>query len=171
MRKLVLLMSLLLSACSTPMTYYQDTQPQLKLEEFFNGKLTAYGMVQDRGGRVLRRFTVDMTGSWDNNQGTLDEWFTYDDGEQQRRIWHLEKIAEGKYIGNADDVASPADGEINGYALNWQYSLNIKVDEENWVIDFDDWMYLINDKRLINRAEMSKWGFRVGEVTLWIEKS
>lgn len=171
MRKLVVILTLLISACSTPMSYYEGSGPELKLEEFFDGKLTAYGMVQDRSGRVLRRFTVDMTGTWSDGRGTLDEWFTYDDGEKQRRVWHLQKTADGKYTGNADDVVKPADGKTSGYALNWQYSLNIKVDDESWDIDFDDWMYLIDSKRLINRAEMSKWGFRVGEVTLWIEKS
>jgi hypothetical protein len=31
-------------------------------------------------------------------------------------------------------------------------------------IDFDDWMFLIDDKVMLNRATMTFWGFRVGEV-------
>ena len=170
MRIIVLAFTLLLVGCSTSLKHYDDTSPQFTMEEFFNGPLTAYGMVQDRSGAVLRRFRVEMTGTWEGNKGTLDELFYYDDGKEERRIWYLEKTEDGRYIGNADDVVIPADGASNGYALNWKYRLKIPVDGTTWDIDFDDWMYLIDENRLINRAEMSKWGFRVGEVTLWIEK-
>lgn len=170
MRALILVTTLLLASCSTSIKYYSDTLPHFDMQQFFNGKLTAYGMVQNRQGEVLRRFRVEMTASWDGNSGTLDEQFYYHDGEQQQRIWRIEKTAEGRYLGTADDVVAAAQGETAGYALNWQYSLMINVDGEDWEIDFNDWMYLIDEHRLINRAEMSKWGFKVGEVTLWIEK-
>ncbi len=170
MRAIIIASVLLLTSCSTSMKYYRETQPQFDMQQFFNGKLTAYGIVQNRKGEVVRRFRVDMLGQWEGNKGTLDEQFYYHDGEQQQRIWHIERTPQGHYIGNADDVVVPAQGKSEGYALNWQYSLLINVDGDDWEIDFNDWMYLIDEHRLINRAEMSKWGFRVGEVTLWIEK-
>lgn len=170
MRSLFIAGLLLLAGCSTPMSYYQNTTPQLNMEEFYNGKLTAYGMVQNRSGDVLRRFRVDMLGTWEGNKGVLEETFYYDDGEQQQRTWYLEKKEDGKYGGTADDVVNPAHGQTSGYALNWRYTLRIPVDGDTWDINFDDWMYLLDEKRLINRAEMKKWGFTVGEVTLWIEK-
>ena len=37
-------------------------------------------------------------------------------------------------------------------------------------VDFDDWMFLMNDKVMMNRSYMSKWGFRLGEVTLTFVK-
>ena len=165
----ILLMTML-SSCSTSITHYEGTQPEFKLEEFFNGELSAYGIVQDRSGKVLRRFNVKMTGSWEQNKGTLDEHFVYDDGEKQRRIWHLTKLDEGQYAGTASDVTKDALGQTNGFALNWQYTLAIEVEGKTWNINFDDWMYLLDEQRLINRAKMSKWGFTVGEVTLFIEK-
>jgi hypothetical protein len=170
MRSLILVASLVLLGCSTPMSYYRDTTPAFKMEEFYNGPLTAWGMVQDRSGKVLRRFRVDMTGSWDGDRGKLEETFVYDDGETEQRTWFLQKQADGLYSGSASDVVSPAQGQSAGYALNWHYTLSIDIDGDTWHIDFDDWMYLMDEKRLINRAEMRKWGFRVGEVTLWIEK-
>ncbi|MGB2517319.1 MAG: DUF3833 family protein, partial [Pseudomonadales bacterium] len=36
--------------------------------------------------------------------------------------------------------------------------------------NLDDWMYQLNDSRIINRTIMTKWGFKVGEITLIIEK-
>jgi hypothetical protein len=33
-------------------------------------------------------------------------------------------------------------------------------------VDFDDWMYLMDDQVMLNRSVMSKFGVRLGEVTL-----
>lgn len=170
MKVLILALSLLLMSCSSQITDYADTEPTLELDRFFNGELVAYGMVQDRAGKVLRRFKVDMVGRWEGNRGVLEEDFFYDDGETQRRVWYLEKGPGGRYSGTADDVVRPASGQTRGYALNWRYTLAVPVDGRVWHLDFNDWMYLLDEDRLINRAEMSKWGFRVGEVTLWIER-
>ncbi|WMC09361.1 DUF3833 domain-containing protein [Oceanimonas pelagia] len=170
MKVLLAALALLLTSCSSQIADYKDTTPALALDEFFNGELVAFGMVQDRSGRVLRRFRVDMVANWEGNQGVLEEDFYYDDGEWQRRVWYLEKHPNGRYTGTAGDVVTPAEGQTQGYALNWRYTLAVPVDGKVWDIDFNDWMYLLDENRLINRAEMTKWGFKVGEVTLWIER-
>ena len=162
--------SLLLMSCSTTVDDYADTTPAFELDKFFEGELTAHGIVQDRSGKVLRRFNVEMLGQWQGNQGTLEEDFVYDDGEQQRRVWHITKGEYGQYTGTADDVVVPATGKTQGCALNWQYTVALPVDGKVWDIRFNDWMYLLDNERVINRAEMTKWGVKVGEVTLWIER-
>lgn len=170
MRPLLLGLSLLLMSCGSTIDDYGNTGPAFELDRFFNGELVAYGLVQDRSGQVLRRFRVDMVGRWEGNKGVLEEDFRYDDGKTQRRVWNLKKGADGHYSGTAADVLEPAAGRVRGFALNWRYTLAVPVDGEVWALDFNDWMYLLDEDRLINRAEMSKWGFRVGEVTLWIER-
>jgi len=57
------------------------------------------------------RFEVEMVGTWEGNEGVLDEQF----------VW-------------------------------------------------DDWMYLLDEQRLLNKTEMRYFGFRVGEITLYIER-
>jgi hypothetical protein len=37
-------------------------------------------------------------------------------------------------------------------------------------VQFDDWMYLMDDKVMLNKAMMSKFGFHLGEVTLSFTK-
>ncbi|WP_375057777.1 DUF3833 domain-containing protein [Zobellella sp. DQSA1] len=170
MKLLIVAVSLLLMSCGSTIDDYGETTPAFELERFFEGELVAYGMVQDRSGKVLRRFKVDMIGRWDGNEGVLEEDFVYDDGETQRRIWYLEKGPGGRYGGTAADVVRPGAGQTRGFALNWRYTLAVPVDGRVWHLDFNDWMYLLDEDRLINRAEMSKWGFRVGEVILWIER-
>jgi hypothetical protein len=60
---------------------YAAERPLLDMRTYFNGKLAAHGVFTDRGGKVVRRFVVDMTCSWNGNQGVLDEQFRYSDGK------------------------------------------------------------------------------------------
>ena len=50
--------------------------------------------------------------------------------------------------------------------MHWNYTLNLPVDGKIYEMQFDDWMYLMNDKVMLNKATMSKFGIRLGEVTL-----
>ena len=111
-----------------------------------------------------------MDGRWEGNQGVLDERFTYSDGKTERRIWRLTKTESGRYTGTADDVVGVANGQTSGNAFQWAYTLKLPVDGSIYEVQFDDWMYLINDKVMLNRASMSKFGIRLGEVTLSFHK-
>ncbi len=149
---------------------YASEQPQLDLAQYFNGRITAHGIFQDRSGQVVRRFTVDMEGRWEGQQGVLDEHFTYSDGKKERRIWRLTKLADGRYTGTADDVVGTASGRTVGNAFQWAYTLRLPVDGKVYEVQFDDWMYLVDDRVMLNRATMSKFGIRLGEVTLSFQK-
>jgi hypothetical protein len=167
----VLCLSLVLAACgSATLEQHTESTPALKLEQFFNGKLKAYGMVLDRSGNLLRRFDVDLVGTWQGNKGELREWFEFDDGEQSTRTWLLEKTAENAYQGTASDVLGTATGFTAGSALYWQYEMMIAVDDSSYRVTLDDWMFLLDDNRLFNKTDMRKFGFKVGELILYIEK-
>ncbi len=160
-----------LSGCaSQDIQKYAAEKPVLDLAEYFNGKVIAHGVFQDRSGQVVRRFVVDMQGTWNGNQGVLDEHFTYSDGSKDRRIWRLTKHADGRYSGTADDVVGPASGQAVGNAFYWTYTLRLPVDGKTYDVRFDDWMYLVDERVMLNRATMSKFGVRLGEVTLSFQK-
>lgn len=155
---------------SVDVATYAKNGPPFALERYFDGLVDAHGMVQDRSGRVIRRFVVTLEGRWQGDEGVLDEQFVYDDGERQKRIWRIRRLGDGRYSGAADDVVGTADGNAAGNALNWRYTMALPVDGRVWHIDFDDWMYLIDERVLLNRAVMSKFGIRVGEITLSFTK-
>ena len=157
----------LLSACSTPqIDDYAKEKPVLELDKYFNGTLDAYGVFTDRSGQVVKRFTVVMDCTWNGNSGVLDEAFTYSDGTKQRRVWRLTRHEDGRFTGTADDVVGTANGQQHGNAFYWTYTLALPVDGNIINVQFDDWMYLMNDKVMLNKASMSKWGVGLGEVTL-----
>lgn len=162
----------LLVGCASPdVTRYATERPALELDQFFNGKIIAHGIFQNRSGEVVRRFTVDMDGKWEGNQGVLDERFTYSDGSTQRRVWHLTRLADGRYRGRADDVIGEAQGQVAGNALRWNYTLALPVDGSTYHVQFDDWMILMSPQTMLNRATMSKFGVRLGEVLLSFQKA
>jgi|TARA_B110001469_G_scaffold88654_1_gene84121 hypothetical protein len=163
-------LGVLLAGCSAKISDYQSTSPEFDMKTFFDGKLEAYGMVQDREGKVIRRFRADLIGSWEGNNGLLEEDFFYDDGETQRRVWSLVKHGDNRYSGVASDSVGEATGQSQGFAFNWQYTLAIEVDGKTWDIQLNDWIYQLDETRLINQTEMTKWGFKVGQITLVIEK-
>ena len=156
-----------LSGCASPkIADYASEKPVLDLRRYFQGKVDAWGVFTDRSGQVVKRFVVEMDCLWTGDEGILDEQFTYSDGTRQRRVWRLRHEGEGRYSGRADDVIGVASGQTSGNAFQWSYTLSLPVDGRVYEVQFDDWMYLMDDRVMLNKARMSKWGIYLGEVTL-----
>jgi Protein of unknown function (DUF3833) len=168
MNRRLLLTTLVLSGCaSAPVPEdYAAERPVLDLKTYFNGPMTAHGLFTDRAGKVKRRFVVQLLGRWQGDVGTLEEDFTYSDGKTERRVWTITSLGDGRYKGTAGDVVGEAQGEARGNALRWSYTLRLPVDGTTYDVQFDDWMYLMDGKVMLNKARMSKFGFHLGDVTL-----
>jgi hypothetical protein len=149
---------------------FAGSGPELRLEEYFLGEVSAWGIFEDRFGRLRRSFTVRIRGDLRDGELILDEAFCYDDGETDRRVWHIRKLSEHRYQGRADDVIDVAEGRTYGKALNWRYQLDLPVAGRKLRVRFDDWMYLQPGGVLVNRAKVSKYGITLGEVTLFFRR-
>lgn len=144
----------------------------LKIEKYFAGNSKAYGIVFDRGGVAQRHFSVDLRGVWDESMKTLTlvEDFIFEDGEVSQRVWVIEKLGESQYRGKADDVIGEAIGFSQGNAFRLNYVLEVPYKGSTIALSIDDWLFLNDDNVLINRAEMYKFGFKVGEVVIAFNK-
>ncbi|MEJ7686318.1 MAG: DUF3833 domain-containing protein [Variovorax sp.] len=163
--------TVLFAGCAAPRpSDYAAERPVLSLRDYFDGRVEAHGMFQNRAGRVVKRFTVVMDCTWSGDDGVLDERFTFSDGSTQRRIWKLKALSGGRFTGTADDVMGTAQGEQKGNAFHWTYTLLQPVDDSVYEVQMDDWMFLVDDKVMLNRAEMSKFGVAIGAVTLSFTK-
>lgn len=144
---------------------------ELELEEYFDGDLVAYGQFQDRFGTVRQRFKVEIDGTWDGETLTLVEDFIYDDARTEQRIWTLVKTGDETWSGTADGVHGTATGTESGDTFNWQYTIDLPLaDGSTQTLTFDDWMWLMEDGRLLNRAYVSRFGVMVGDVIITFEK-
>jgi len=167
---LLIFSSVMLLSCSQDIRDYDNSTPNFDVKTFFNGPLQAKGLVLNHSGHVTRRFSVDMLATWHDNRGTLQEWFVFDDGEKIERTWIINKLKEGRYTGTAGDIVGEAQGESAGFALRWDYQLDLTVDGRMYRVTFDDWLYQIDEQVVINRSYIKKWGLTVGEVILVIAK-
>ncbi len=145
---------------------FKDKKPRLIIENYLSGNIKAWGVLQNRSGKVTRQFSADLKGKWNGKQLILDEKFNWDDGEIQTRQWQITKIDENNYEGTAEDVVGKAKGYSYGPAFKFEYVLLVPVKGKNLKITFDDWIFKQDDRVAINRATMTKFGFKVAELTV-----
>jgi hypothetical protein len=169
---LLLVTLLALSGCGAMnIDDFADNQPALRLEQYFLGHTRAWGIFEDRFGNLRRSFQVDIKGYLDNGELVLEEDFLYNDGERDRRVWRIISGEDGSYRGSADDVVGEATGRVAGNALHWQYQMNLAVADSHYRVKFNDWMFLLPGDVLVNKADISKWGIRLGTVSLFFSKT
>ena len=143
---------------------------EINLEDFFNGKVIAYGQFQDVFGTIRSRFEVNIEGKFDGKRLELEEKFVYSDKTKMKRNWTLVKLSDSKWEGSAPDVIGVAKGTEVGDLFNWKYQIDLPISDRSFRVTFDDWMWLLNEKKLLNKAYVQKYGFTVGEVIIFFEK-
>jgi hypothetical protein len=157
------------TACgSASIDDYQTREPAFSPEDFFNGALTAHGVVKDFSGTAIRHFRADIIGCWSEGVGTLDEDFVFDDGEQQKRVWTLTPNGSQTYVGTAGDVVGEGFARWQGNAMFLDYTLRIELENGPIDVRIDDRMYRVSDNVVVNESKMRKYGFGVGEILLTI---
>ena len=162
---------LLLNSCSEMKPEdYKNTKPVIKIEEYFQGKVKAWGMLLSRSGQVKRQFTANMEGDFDGQNLILDETFIWNDGEKQERKWNIRKIGDNTYEGTASDVVGIAKGVSFGSTFKFEYQLLIPYKNKKIKVRFDDWIFKQDDKTAINKATLTKFGFKVGELIVFFVK-
>ncbi|GAB3283241.1 DUF3833 domain-containing protein [Parahaliea aestuarii] len=176
--KFTLLLAALLPlvACtSADISHHAGRKPALQLEQFFDGSLTAHGVVKNWRGEVIRTFNADIKAYWKDGVGTLEEDFVFDDGEEQRRVWTLtpdgqDASGNQRYIGTAGDVVGDSEARVAGNALFMEYVLRIPYNDSTLDLTIDDRMYLVSPTVIVNESTMKKFGLTVGRILLVIER-
>mgnify|MGYP001173465996 FL=1 len=174
MKKIITIFILIfLTGCSgnnMKPTDFKDQKPRLIIEEYLSGNVKAWGILQNRSGKVTRQFSADLNGNWDGKQLILDERFVWNDGEIQKRQWKINKIDNHNYEGTAGDVVGTAKGYSYGPAFKFEYALLVPVKGREMKITFDDWIFMQDERVAINRATMTKFGIKVAELTVMFVK-
>lgn len=177
MRALIFVALTALAACTGKPSLDDSSlsDRKLNLEEFFDGDLVAYGQFQDVLGTVRRAFVVNIKGDWDGTRLRLQEDFVYEDGSTEQRIWTLLKTGDDTWTGTAPGVIGDAIGIEKGDRFNWKYEIDLPIPSadgttETMRVTFDDWMWLLADDRLFNRAYVKRYGIDIGDVSISFEK-
>ena len=178
MRNIFLALTIVVLAACTGKPNADDdllSDRKLDLETFFVGTSVARGQFQDVFGTVRRRFDVTITGEFDGQVLKLVEDFVYEDGATEQRVWTLNKTGEDSWQGTAPGVEGIATGIERGDTFNWRYTIDLPVPSadgsvETVKVTFEDWMWLLSDDRLLNRAYVKRFGADIGDVIIIFEK-
>ena len=179
MRRTVLTLTALigLAACTGKPSFDDPviSDHEFELQEYFSGRTVAYGQFQDVFGTVRRSFTVEINGDWDGERLILTEDFVYEDGATEQRVWTLVQTGPETWEGTAAGVQGKAMGQEDGNRFNWRYEIDLPIPSADGTVEtmrvtFDDWMWLLEDGRLFNRAYMKRYGVDTGDVSIMFEK-
>lgn len=141
-----------------------------ELTTFLDGKVAAWGIFEDRFGRVRRKFRAELEGRWIAGSFSVNEVFVYDDGGHEQRTWTVEPGAPGHFTARAGDCLGIAHGVAMPDRSLMRYKFRLKIKERLIAVDFDDRLYRVDDFRAINRAYVSKWGVCVGSATIFFQR-
>lgn len=144
---------------------------RFELTSFLAGKTRAWGIFEDRFGRLRRRLEVEMEGRWDGDKFVLDERFTYDTGEVEIRRWLVEPAGEGRFRATCPDCVGEAVGQCDEDSIRMSYRFRLKLESRDVVVSFEDRIYRMNNDHAVNRATMTKWGVKLGELALFFERA
>jgi hypothetical protein len=160
-----------ISGCASPgIEAYEKNTPKVDIKKYFNGKLIAFGTVQDFSGKVVSRFSAEIIGSFSGNTGTMDETFTYEDGTTEKRFWSFDIAEDGSFIGTAHDVIGKAKGRQAGNAIFMEYVLRRTINGRTMDFTMDDRLYQIDETHVMNQTKMKKFGITVAELNIGFYK-
>lgn len=166
------LAALLLTGCaSMHIEDFRDAEPKLVLQEYFDGNLTAYGIIKDRSGDITSSFRAEFRAHWnEEGVGTLDEVFTYSDGSRQERSWTFRPTGENTFVGTAADIVGEAPIVVAGNTMRMDYTIRVPYKDGTIDLHVRDWLHLQPDGVILNHSYMRKFGFRVAELVITIIK-
>jgi len=139
---------------------------------FLEGRSQAWGVFEDRFRNARRRFCADLIGAWKDGAFILDETFRFDDGSTEQRTWRLVRDTSDpqKFTATADDVVGTAQGKMDGDTARMRYSFTIRSGGFELLTSFDDRFYKVDDDCVVNRAVVTKWGVRVGDLSVFFKR-
>jgi hypothetical protein len=134
----------------------------LVMENFFSGPVRAEGWFLNLWSRSRRGIVIDIVPAWDGKLLSLDERFVYSDGEQDHKVWRLEKTGPGTYVGSREDMIGPGKVWTEGHSVRLSYVLTLL----GMGFDFNETMTLRQDGSVLGKATVKKWGITIGRVQL-----
>ncbi|SMC46201.1 DUF3833 family protein [Rhizobium sp. RU36D] len=138
---------------------------EFTFESYFAGKTKAVGSFSAING-VKRKFSVDLTGTWDGRMLTLREDFVFDDGTRDRKTWRFVKTGPGRYSGTREDVIGETKVTIEGDTAKFTYLVYLDSAKQANKVRFYDTMVLRKDGTVLNTAWVTKFGLPVAKTTV-----
>ncbi len=153
------------SCASLKVSDFAEGRPLLDPAQFFTGKTSSTGVMENRGGAPMKRVTTQTTGRWEGDTLMLEQDLQMD-GKSQHRAWRIRKLDAHRYEATANDMVGRAVGEAYGNVFHWSFTLALSPGNPLANVQMSQWMYLQPDGRtLLNHSTIRKLGIVVAQVT------
>lgn len=156
MKKLAILAVFLLTSCELlqqkkpdPQISYLSQGPRMDMQQFFEGDIEAFAIVQDAQGKIIKSYTSKVYGEWDENKGLVKKKFYFNNGKKDSRTWLVTDNKNNTFDAVGHDMAEPARGKQMGNALQMLYALYVKENGLKTKVRFEDSYYLVNKNAMI----------------------
>lgn len=158
--------ALVFSGCAEmPVSDFADQRPVLDPAQFFSGKTSSTGVMENRGGAPMKRVTTQTIGKWEGETLHLEQELQLG-GEPQHRSWRIRKLDAHHFEATANDLVGTARGEAYGNVFHWEFTLALSPGNPLANVRMSQWMYLQPDGRtLVNHSTIRKLGLVLAQVT------
>ncbi len=147
-----------------------ERAPKIEVKAFFNGDIDAFAITQDNQGKIVGSYTAKMTGKWDDNKGVLQQNFTYNTGKKDSRTWLITVDSDGTFNAIGHDMTAPIKGRQLGNAMQMVYTLSLPLDGKKQDVNYEDNLYLVDDRSVIGISFIKKGGAVSGKSIISYKK-
>jgi hypothetical protein len=151
---LVLVISSCVSGINSSETKEQESDylsgsVKMDIKKFFDGDLEGFAIKQDENGKIIETFTAKINGRWDENKGIVQFKYYRNDGIKDSRTWLITVNNDNSFEGVGHEITKPVSGKQIGNLAKSNYSINFGTKDAKEEINFEEKMYLIDDKSAI----------------------
>lgn len=140
---------------------FENTTPIYRPEDYLQGRLEGWGILERITGGLQQRFTVLAEGQWRPaaSELTFTETWTFDDGHADTLKWRIRPLGEGRYEGDEPRLQGRAEGDQAGCAFHWRYTRDVpQKDGSSTTLDFRDWFYRIDERVVMVKGTAGRLG-------------
>ena len=155
----------------TPVDYLEKSA-KLDIKNFFNGELEVFAVVQDAGGKIESSYTSKVVGKWEEGRGNVQFNYLFNNGKKDSRTWLFTINDSSGFSIIGHDFIESGNGRNQGNAAVINYSLNLNrgLGDKKQRVDFEDYLYLVDEKSAIIISSMKQDKKNVAKAIISLKK-
>lgn len=162
----------LISGCASmkPASFEKGNSSKKSIE-FFIGKTSSDGVIENRGGKPTARITTQTVGVLKDSIIYIEQDLFPEGGKKNHRSWQLRPIDEHHVDATANDIDGTAHGLLYGNVFSWTFRLKFAHRKFIKHARMSQTMYLMPDgETMIIRSVIRKFSFVVAQITEQFKK-
>ena len=153
-------------AAEKSMARFAAAQPVLNPMQFFTGRTSSLGVIENRRGEPVQMVRTSTSGRIVGGELRMEQTLWIGQKPPQRRTWKVRQIDRHHFEATANDMVGTARGEAWGNTFRWSFELATKPGNPLANVRMTQHMYLQpGGQTLVNRSTLQALGIHIGSVT------